>query len=279
MIFTRDLTNQSLLNVLDLEITSYDPIKELETLKLFYSFLAYDKYIEPVIIPVDHLYAFKEVPDRYVIQTTLKRIAIFVKANDESTTQRFIWSNRYNNNEKVFTLEIKQDSLVFIEVLGDVLSYADGNKLIFVEPICNMNHPITLLFVDNFGLPQSTVLEIGSYVSSNEVTNKFKSISGELEYPLEIIPNNKMTIGNNQIPKELREFYAGLVNSRTMMVLLDSNVGNDFIIKALPTVLSDASLNADNFTKHYNISGVLSFNTKDMSDLSMHFGEVNIHNV
>ena len=274
MLYLRHLDADAILDTLDLELAHYDPMRERAEVKLYYSIMQSEQYLPPYAIPVDHLYGFCEVPSRYWIHTCLKRICVFVKYNPESPVQRFVWKQP-DGNDIIETLEIEQDSLVFLEIRGNILSY-DNEKLLFIECQDTLKHPITVLFTDNYGLVQSINLETGQWNTSDTINGTFRSISGEIEYPLEKIPSNSLNIGLSGIKKELRDFVSGIVNSRIHSVLLPG-LEDGFFIKSIDTSLFDATLDASSWTKQYDMTGVLSFNTRDLPLLSEQYGDLNIH--
>lgn len=78
-----------------------------------------------------------------------------------------------------------------------------------------------------------------------------------------------MTVGDTSIPRELQLFFSGLVTSRAQRIIIDK--------KTIETSMSDVTLNADSFTKLYNISGIININTIDMPTLQIAYGEININ--
>lgn len=273
-IFTRHIQENQVLGTLNLNIATRNPIQSQLLMKTYLSILAMKEFDPILVVPVDYLDGFCETPDRYWIHCNLRRVAVFVRRIPGVVNQRFVWKTP-NQPDVVVTADITQDSMVFLEVQGQTLSYGK-EKLLFIECQDNLVHPINIVFIDNFGLPQTVQLETGAWSTSCETTNTFRSISGEIEYGLEKIPYNALTVGQSAIKRELKDYYAGFVNSLSYAVMLNE-IGDDYLMKTIDTTLRDESLTSDSFTKQYAISGVLSFNTKDVPALTEAYGELNIH--
>lgn len=283
MLYTRHIPEGDVLKVVDLDIVTYNPIFEKNSMELYLMLLTIDG-VEPInAIKVDTLYGFGEVPDRYSIKTAIPATTLFVHGSEEE--QRFVFSRKdMPGYETVVTKLIPEDSIVFVRFQNiekdgetytpDTLAYDNGKLLTFE---CNRTYkcPIILAFTDNFGLLQTVMLETGAYSVSSKTENSFKSISGELSYPLDKTPITALTVGDSGIDRQYKQFYAGLSNSLIYKVLLfDRNTGE---IKSIDTTMSEASITAETFTKTYSFSGVCQFNTKDVPAFDKYVGENNIN--
>lgn len=261
--FTRNPEN--IINTLNLKYTKIDTLQTSSNLDIYIQFMQAMKSMI-MVLPVTMMDGYNPQPDRYWIRPCMDKIAIFVTGSDEE--QRFVWKTE-GKNDIVLTKKIASDSIVFLLVQGDTLSYDNGNKLLFIE--CNevYKHPIQLAFIDNFGLPQTCYLETGAWSSTAVSHNTFRSIEYDITYDLEKSAKNQLTVGDTSIPRELQLFFSGLVTSRAQRII----IGN----KTAETSMSDITLNADSFTKLYNISGIINVNTIDMPTLQIAYGEINIH--
>lgn len=230
----------------------------------------------PIIIPVKELDGYQETPERYWVRCNTPRICVFIKADIDNPTQRFEWTSENSSDKIVLTTDITDDSLVFLQVEGDKLSYDSGNKLLYIECDPTFVHPITILFEDNFGVPQTIQLETGAWASSFNATNTFKSLSRDVEFALEKVATNTMTVGDNFIPRQLHLYLDGFINSKSYFVVCEKGLTNETTL--IETSVANPSLVANSFTKSYTLTGTLQFNTSDMPKLVYSYGEVNINN-
>lgn len=267
--FSRNIPDGEVLNTLDLRYNTKNQITTVSELKTWTGMMRLLRG-NIFIWPAPTMNGYQATPERYWIRTNSDVIMIFVEYDPENEIQRFVWKTP-GKDDVVITGKVSQDSIVLLRVQGETLSYANGNKLLFVECEPPHKHPITIAFVDDFGLTQTTDLEIGEWSSAYVAENKFKSISHDITYDLGKIGQSTLTVGDSAIPRELMLYFDGLIKSPAYLVTDRTDV--------LPTHLTDSELVANNFTKTYSIAGVLQFDTIDIPKLQMMVGEINIHNV
>lgn len=268
-IFTRKVPEGERLNVLDLKYATQNQITTANQINLWYTLMR-SQTQNISVWAQNTLNGYQPTPDRYWIKTCLDVIMIYVEADPKSEEQRFVWKTP-GKNDVVTTAKITKDSVVLIKVFGDTLSYADGNKLIFVECQPMYKHPINIAFIDNFGLTQTVAIETGEWSSTYQAENKFKSISHDITYELGKTSNNILTVGDTTIPRELMLFYDGMIKSPAYYVVNEKLV--------IPTHFTNGELVADSFTKTYTITGNLQFDTINIPTLQYAYGELNINNL
>ncbi len=274
-IFTRNIEPNTVLKSLDMDMLSNDPVKMRSLANLYLNYMCYEEFSPLAVVPVTEMFGFRPVAPRYWIYAPLRRICIYVEAILDSPVQRFVWTDRKTGNETVLTQEITQDSIVFLEVQGDVLTYCN-DKLLFIECPQKLKHPLTVAFIDNYGLFQAINLEMGAWSTTDETVNTFRSISREIEYPLEKIPLNELNVGLSAVPRELRDFLTGFANSLVHFAIFPQISDGDQT-RTIDTAARDASVTSNNFTKTYSVAASLQFNTRDTFDLSYQVGELNIN--
>lgn len=272
MIYTKQIPN-NILGTLNLTQSTRNVLTENDRLNTWFTYLNAEGS-NPIIIPVDDLDGYQETPERYWVRCNTPRVCVFVKADIDNPTQRFEWSSENSSDKIVLTANITDDSLVFLQIEGDKLSYDSGNKLLFIVCDPTYIHPITILFEDNFGVPQTIKLETGAWSSSFNSTNTFKSLSRDVEFVLEKTATNVLTVGDNFIPRELMLFLDGFMKSKSHFVVGVSGLTNK--TELIETSLVNPQLVANSFTKSYSITGTLMFNTNDVSKLFYDYGEINL---
>lgn len=269
-VFTRKVPDGDVLNTLDLRYATKDPLYMQFYIKTWLTLMRTNKS-DCVVLSQSSLNGYQSLPDRYWIRTTIDSIMIFVEADPNEPDQRFVWKKGDGVNDIVVTKQITKDSIVILKVFGDTLSYANGNKLLFIECEQSYKHPIDIGFIDSFGLIQSVSMETGEWLSNYSNENTFRSLSGDIVYSLGKIGHSTLTVGDSSIPRELMLFYDGLVKSPAYVALVNNT--------AIDTAMSDTELTADTFTKLYSFASTLQFNTIDIPTLQMYVGEINIHDI
>lgn len=266
-VFTRRIPSGEVLNTLNLRYNTRNQITTGEEIELWYTMMrAMTSNI--FVWPITTMNGYQPTPERYWIRTSEKTIMLYVEADENEPEQRFVWKTQ-GTDDVVITYKITKDSIVFLKVQGDTLSYAGGNKLLFVECEPQYKHPIKIAFVDDFGLTQILQIETGEWSSTYSAEQTFKSISHDIKYDLGKTSTNILTVGDTSIPRELMLFYDGLIKSPAYKVVEGKTI--------IDTHLSECELVANTFTKTYSVAGKLQFNTVDIPTLQFTYGELNLN--
>lgn len=268
MIYTRHCPTGQVINTLDLKYLTQNVTSLQLYLGVYELFMKMDKII--YTYPVAKLDGYCDAPDRYWVRTANDVVCVLVHPDPDNEIQRFVWKKADGVNDIVVTEKITKESLVFLKIQSDTLSYENDDKLLFIECSPTYKHPISIMFFDNFGLPQTVELETGEWETAIANVGTFRSITNEVQYPIDKLTSNSLTVGDTTIPRELSQFYSGLATSRAYKVLLDG-------YNTINTNIEQPQTVADSFTKTYSFTGVLKFDSKDIPALLYKYGELNIN--
>lgn len=251
MLFTRDVNPTDILKRVDMQVITNSQLDLLSDLNIYNLMLQHsDAYLNTgYIIPIDRLEGFCEVPDTYYITTPNDAVCVFIKAKSEP--HNVVWDNKI-----AITVNVPTDSLVFLKIQGEQLTY-DDDKILFIRCVPNKHDAVNVMFLDNYGLPQYATLEKGRYTISDSADATYKSYQGQLTYSANKQPLTAITVGDNNVNPEMRLFYSGLINSPVYSVLTEDK-------QLLECAITDGSVSADRFNKGFVVDAVLQLQTKDL---------------
>ena len=251
MIHLRDY-NYSLGDKLSLSDTSMSPYDAFARLKALKTQRDAAKFY-PIIVPVETLLGFDGLPSVYTIATQPDVVGFFVNASTDP--YRCAFSDKSTTDEFVFNFSATSDSIVFLPNKGRHFSVMTENTKtapqVFVQECQKEGYdPITIWFLDTFGLLQSVRLEKGAISFGYDSKDDFESFNGELGFELPKKANREMTVGDESIQNVLKDFLFGFVNSLAYGIE-DANG----VLKQVS--ISGAKLSADYYSGLLSVSGVL----------------------
>lgn len=251
MIYLRDY-NYSLGDKLSLSDTSMSPYDAFARLKALKTQRDAAKFY-PIIVPVETLLGFDGLPSVYTIATQPDVVGFFVNAS--SDPYRCAFSDKSTTDEFVFNFSATSDSIVFVPNKGRHFSVMKDNSAeapqVFVQECQHESYsPITIWFIDTFGLLQSVKLEKGQIKFNYSSGENFTPFNGELSFEIGKYPNRLLTVGDESIQNSLKDFLFGFVNSLAYGL---ENEDGDMVQVAI----NGAELTADYYSGVLAVSGTL----------------------
>ena len=251
MIYIRDY-DYSLGDKLSLKDTSMSSYDSFVLLKDLFA-QRNTAFYQPIVYPQSKLLGFNGLPTNYNIATQDDIVCISVVG--KTTPYRAVFNKGNDDNQRVYTFNATEDSLVFIPNQGKKLSIlketTDLNPQIYNQ-ICQKEiyDSIKIWFIDTYGLLQSVYLQKGAIEFNYSTTDTFVSFNGELSYELSKVPTRSLTVGDESIQNELKDFMYGFVNSLAYGMVDDNGNMKQISIEG-------ATMTADYFSGLISVTGTL----------------------
>lgn len=260
MIFLRN--NNSIIGIISRnQLGILNPLQwsgKLETESYFLNnFIGLDSLYE--VFPITETYGYGFPPKKYYIKTGYSQEYIYIYLDH---SQDIIWFNGRNKEGQVVHIEVSSESMVLLRILGDRLSYNDGNNEIIIDSCTKKpisSSVVNICFYDKYGLPQLGTFPVGNYNFSSAFEDEFESVNYGVKYYSTIKPYALMEIGDESISEEFRNYYEGLCTNNPIYVY-------DKDRKAVVGSIYDSSITANYYGKNLSFTATLNLTCHDDYD-------------
>ena len=250
MIYLRDTSSTVIqLNNLSDKQLVYNASYWSDTIPVAHKILmseGYDGLLYDFMTVSDNMvYAVSMIPEKYTCVSVTDRVSL-----PYFGPTKYTWYDGDNTIIQYVDDELNVDEeyrVLITKKLGTSVTFLYDNSIYtikFVEPKLSYTGNCMVCFMDKYGLYQTAALQMGASSFSTDYDDSYSSFVPGITKYASIKPKQMVTVGEEGIPVELYDFYAGLNCSPGISI----NLSGEYY-ECIQSWMSGCSLTSNYFTR------------------------------